>query len=1220
MDLYIHDANLEGDGLGSGETVLELGAGIGFKFYAFQHCIMTMSIEESDERTPRDSSSHSCRNLFPPLDNPELTIRRRSHIDPTLLNNFEMAAEGPGDLPVPDLRTMEELCQPSLNGRGGPIAPIAIQATNFGLKNDMIHKSKILANFMVCRSKQNSPSSSTSFTYKTLIIPSFLDRNGSFGIQDSCFRQELLEYMYVHDNDAFEKQVKKMKIQAGIQVSRPRELRRQLQLWKRFGRLHFIVFVLVRNIFMKMNTASSSGSGTLPGNTITNPKEDLKGITTQSGTAYLGPTIPTTTSSSPVVEREIEATKDTMYPTNNGSTEDVQPPIVSTKSLILTSEPVNSPIIEPVASPVSASRPNQKPLILYPSRLHDQKLSDNANDQREKFFQIFKDLNNISFADALILMPKFGSSTKSLLTNKDKLWDILLLEAFLNDDPSLPPPNQGNYQPKVRKELKICEAKSDKSSIDEPLEEKTALITVLKSHKRAIAWKLSDIKGIDPEFSTHKILMEEDLKPVIQHQRRVNPKFHEVIKQEVLKLLDAGLIYPISDSLWVSPVHCIPKKGGFIVVANKENELILTRLVIGWRVCIDYRKLNEATRKDHFPLPFLYQMLERLARNQYYCFLDGFSGYFQILIDLKDQEKTTFTCPYETFAYRHMPFGLCNAPDTFQRCMMAIFHDMIEKTMEVFIDDFLIFENSFQSYLSYLEKMLKRCEDTNLFLNWEKSHFMVKEGIVLGRKISKEGIEFDKAKVDVINKLTHPTTIKGIRSFLGHAGFYRRFIKDFSKLARPMTHLLEKETPFLFSKECVEAFQTLKRKLTKASILIAPDWDVPFELMYDASDFAIGAVLGQHQEKHFRPIHYANKTITEAKSNYTTMEKEMLAVVYAFKKFRSYPIMNKSIVYTDHSALKYLFAKKDTKARLLRNVVPTEKQILQGCKALFWDDPFLFKICADQVIRRCVHRQEAIDILKACHYGPIEGHHGLNYITKKVSDSGFYWPTIYHDAQNLVKNYDVCQRQGKISQRDEMPQNSIQVCEILTSGTVGENRASWSDKLDDALGTFRTAYKTPIGCTLYKLVYGKACHLPIELEHKAYWALKHVNFDLQTVGDHIKVQLNEINELRDQAYENSLIYKEKTKRLHDSKFKDRVFNISDRVLLFNSRLKIFSSKLKSRWSGPFTISHVFPYGTVELSQPDEPNFKVNGHILKHYFGEDVPKMVVPDLQTFPKDH
>ncbi|GKA57386.1 DNA-directed DNA polymerase, partial [Tanacetum coccineum] len=266
------------------------------------------------------------------------------------------------------------------------------------------------------------------------------------------------------------------------------------------------------------------------------------------------------------------------------------------------------------------------------------------------------------------------------------------------------------------------------------------------------------------------------------------------------------LIYPILDSPWASPVHCVPKKGGMTVVTNEENELVPTRLVTGWRVCIDYRKLNEATCKDHFPLPFMDQMLERLAGNEFYCFLDGFSGYFQIPIDPKDQEKNYFHVPIRNFR-------------------------------------------------------LPSCEDTKLALNWEKSHFMVKEGIVLGHKISRKGIEVDKAKVDVISKLPHPTTVKGIRSFLGHAGFYRsflghagfyrRFIKDFSKISRPMTHLLEKNTPFIFSEDCILAFQTLKKKLTEAPILIAPNWDQPFEIMCDASDYAIGAVLGQRIEKHF---------------------------------------------------------------------------------------------------------------------------------------------------------------------------------------------------------------------------------------------------------------------------------------------------------------------------------------------------------------------------------
>nr|GEV90642.1 DNA-directed DNA polymerase [Tanacetum cinerariifolium] len=893
--------------------------------------------------------------------------------------------------------------------------------------------------------------------------------------------------------------------------------------------------------------------------------------------------------------------------------------------------------------------------------------------------------------DAFIAINDEPISSEFDATYYDPEGDILILEALLNNDPEPPPSNQKYYFPSVQKYLKVVESKNNQFSNDEPpevelkelpphleyaflgdnkkwpviiskdlsLNEKSALINVLKSRKKAIAWKLTDIRGIDPEFCSHKILLEEDFSPKVQSQRMVNPKIHDVIKKEVEKLLDAGLIYLISDSPWVSPVHYVPNKGGMSVIKNDENKLVPTRLVTGWRVCTDYRKLNEATRKDHFPLPFMDQILERLARNEYYCFLDGFSGYFQIPIDLKDQEKTMFTCPYGTFAYKRMPFGLCNAPGTFQRY-------------------------------------------TKLALNWEKSHFMVKEGIVLGHKISKKGIEVDKAKIEKV-------------------------------------------------------------------------------------------------EKHFRPIHYASKTMNQAETNYTITEKEMLVVVYAFKKFRSYLIMNKSIVYTDHSALKYLFAKKDTKARLLRWILllqefdfkfidtkgaenyaadhlshlenpyenvfdpkeinetfPLEslnkvfadfanyhagKFIIKGmttqqkqkffkdAQHYFWDDPYLFRTGPDQIIRRCVAGQEAIDILNACYSGPTGGHYGANYTAKKVFYSGFYWPTIYKDAFELVKNCDSCQRQGKISQRDEMPQNSIQVCKIFdiggidfmgpfpsskgnkcilvavvylskwveakalptndarvvvkflkslfsrfgtpkaiisdrgthfynnqftrvmskyevthhlstayhpqTSGqvkvtnrglkqilerTMGENRALWSDKLEDALWAFRTAFKTPIGCTPYRLVYGKACHLPLELKYKAFWALKHSNFNLKTAGDHRKLQLNELRELRDQAYENSLIYKEQTKKLHDAKIKNRIFNVGDQVLLFNSRLKIFSGKLKSRWSGPFTISEIYPYGTAKLTHSDGSNFKVNSHHLKHYHGRDSPPLEIPDVHTFPKDN
>nr|GEX48334.1 reverse transcriptase domain-containing protein [Tanacetum cinerariifolium] len=789
----------------------------------------------------------------------------------------------------------------------------------------------------------------------------------------------------------------------------------------------------MRSILGSFFQNQASTSGTLPSNTIPNPKGEMKAVTTRSGLAYEGPSIPTNYPLEKVVERETKETTDKEQHNCQGSTAHIQPPVVPT------------PIPEP-----DVPKTQPKPNIPYPSRLNDQKLHEKATNQMEKFFQIFHDLHfDISFADALLLMPTFASTIKNvchaladlgasinlmplsiwkklslpkltptrmtlelanrsitrpkgvaedvfvkvgkfyfptdfvvvdfeadprvplilgrsflrtgralidvygeeitlrvndesvtfnlnqtmrysstydensvnrvdvldiaceefvqdvldfkynskssnptLVSNplfseetksefceepivkssspivtpfgesdffleeikdflKDELiptriedsfydpeGDILYLEKLLNDDPSQLPPM----------DLKQAEETNAKSSIEEPpkLELKE-----LPSHLEYVFLEETDkLPGIDPRFCTHKILMEEDYKPAVQSQRRVNPKIHEVIKKEVIKPLDAEMIYPISDSPWMSPIHCVPKKGGMIVVANENNELILTRLVTSWRVCIDYRKLNDATRKDHFPLPFMDQILERLAGNEFYCF-HGFSGYFKIPIDPQDQEKTTFTCPYGTFAYRHMPFGLCNAPGTFQMCMIAIFHNMLEKTIDVFMDDFSVFGDSFSSCLSNLDKMLKRCEDTNLVLNWEKCHFMCKEGIVLGHKILKSEIKVDRAKVDVIAKLPHPTTVKGVRSFLGHAAFYRRFIQDFSKIARPRTHLLENETPFVFSKDCIGAFETLKKKLTVAPILVVLDWNLPFELMYDASDFTIGAVLEKRNTKHF---------------------------------------------------------------------------------------------------------------------------------------------------------------------------------------------------------------------------------------------------------------------------------------------------------------------------------------------------------------------------------
>ncbi|GJS64202.1 reverse transcriptase domain-containing protein [Tanacetum coccineum] len=903
-----------------------------------------------------------------------------------------MAANGNGDdglpparggLPVPDLRTIEELCQPTLNGRGGPIAPINIQASNFGLKNDMVQQ-----------------------------------------VQNSC------QFHGLPGDDANKHLDKFLHVTESIKVNGVTDEALCLYLFPHSLTLHAntwdlsIPYYYLLLLKIKWNC-------------------------------------------------ETEVTKNTVPPTNSGSTKDVQPSVVQIETQVPNSEPVVAPVVEP-------SLKSRAALNLLPFPVWEKAFS--------LFFpELTPTCLTLELADRLISRPIGVAEDVFIKVGKFHFPADFVVVDF-------------NADPRVPLILGRSFLKTERALINVYAGELT-----LRVGNKSVTFNLDQTSRYSSNYDD--------------------------ISVNRIDVIDVG-----TDKLPVIIAKDLKdeEKAALIKVLKSHKDIGNGKLLFSLRFLglLSNSHRPSRLRKDHIHV-------------------------------------------------------------------------------EVFMDDFSVFGNSFETCLSHLDKMLKRCEDTNLCLNWEKSHFMVKEGIILGHKISKNGIEVDKAKVDVIAKLPHPT-VKGIQSFLGHAGFYRRFIQDFSKIARPMTRLLEKDTPFFFSKECIEAFQTLKKKLTEAPILVAPDWDLPFELMCDASDFAIGAVLGQQKTKHFQPIHYASKTMTDAQAHYTTTEKELLAVVYAFEKFWPYLVLSKSIVYTNHSTLKYLFNKKDAKLRLLRWVL-----LLQEFDIIIRDKKGAENLAADHLSRLENPHQDvlenkeitetspletlgmvtfhgdskAVDILTACHNGPTGGHYGANYTAKKVFDSEFYWPTIYRDAHDLVTRCDACQHQGEISQKDEMPQNAIQVCEIFdvrgidfmgpfpssrgnkyiivavdylskwveakalptndarvvvkflkslfsqfgtpraiisdrdthfcndqfakvmlkygvthslstvchpqTSGqvevsnhglkrilerTIGENRASWSDKLDDALWAFCTAFKTHIGCTPYKLLWGRIVGIKSLLE------------------------------------------------------------------------------------------------------------------------------------------
>nr|GEU44270.1 reverse transcriptase domain-containing protein [Tanacetum cinerariifolium] len=937
---------------------------------------------------------------------------------------------------------------------------------------------------------------------------------------------------------------------------------------------------VMRSILGSFFQNQASTSGTVLSNIVPNPKGEMKAVATRSGLAYEGSSIPTNSPIEKVVKQNTKEITEKEHSNCQGSTAHIQPPVV----------PISIP--EP-----DVLRTQPKPTIPYPS------------------------------ADTLLLMPKFASTIKSLLTNKDKLFELgkvplnencsaMLLKKLLEKlgDPELTPTRMTleladkliTRPKRVAEDIFVKVGKfhfpTDFVVVDFETDPRVPLILgrlflrtghalidvygeeiTLKVNDESVTFNLNQTTRYSSTYDDNyvnrvdviDIACEEFVQDILDFQ--YNPKSSnptlvsdplisesDFCKEPIVKSSSTTLT-PFGESdFFLEEIkdflndESIPT-GIDNSLYDLEGDILFLEKLLNedpfQLPSMDLKQAEETKAKSFIEEPPELELKE-LPSHLEYAFLEesnklpviiakdlknvekealikvlkshkraiawkisDIKGYFQFPIDPQDQEKTTFTCPYGTFAYHRMPFGLCNAPDTFQ------------------------------------------------------------------------------------------------------------------------------------------------------------------------SDFVIGAVLGQRKTKHFQPIYYASKTMTEAQIHYTTTEKEMLTVVYAFEKFRPYLVLSKSIVYTDQPALKYLLNKQDAKPRLLRWVLLLQefnitildkkeyenlaaghlsrlenphKDVLENkdinenfsletleslssdstpwfadianfharsfikkgltfrqknkffkdVKHYFWDDPYLFRIYTDQIIRRCVHEKESFDILKACHEGPTGGHHGANLTTKKVFNAGFIWPLMYRDAHDMIKSCDTCQRQGKISQRDEMPQNAIQVeAKALPTNddTVVVKFLKYLFSrfgIPRAIISDRGTYFCNDQFTRVMIKYG--------VTHRLATA-----YDPQTSGQ-VEVSNHGLKRILERTIGKTMP-RERTKKLHDSKIKNRIFNVGDQVLLFNYRLKIFSRKLKTRWSGPFTITQVFLYGTVELSQPNGPNFKVNGHRVKHYFGGGIPSKVVLDFHTFPVD-